>query len=146
MSEAKFKKAIHRGFLDFEKNHGLPLHWQLHEDSDQVGIPDISYGIANKNGWIEAKWDRKVPRPDARYTPHFEPYQEAWLVARGNAGGNCHLVHGFSEGVLIMSHKALMRRRPNMTIMDIADLPGSIYLLNKFDKEAAKFLIHGITC
>jgi len=144
MSEAKFKKVIHRGFLDFAKHFELPLHWQLHEDALSVGIPDISYGVRGANGWIEAKWDNQMPKVGSKYIPHFELFQEAWLVARGKAGGPTHLVHGYSDGVVIMSHEGLLRRRPEMNMMDIADLKG-VFILPKFDMEAVRIILRGDT-
>jgi len=113
MSEAKFKKQVHKAFEKYAKDNYLPLHWQLHEDSLSVGIPDISFGLGGINGWIEAKWDKKMPRVNTIYNPHFQPYQEAWLVARGAAGGNCYLLHGFEDGFMLFNHKGLMGRRPN---------------------------------
>lgn len=144
MSEAKFKKQLHRGFLEYSNYFDMPLHWQLHEDSDSVGIPDVSYGLAGKNGWLEVKWDNKMPGASSKYNPHFEQYQEAWLVARGSSAGGCHLVHGFPEGIVLMSHKGLMRRRSNMTMMDIVELPETVVLFDKFGKEAVKKILHGI--
>lgn len=142
MSEAKFKKTMQRAFISYSDKHDTPLHWQLLEDSLSVGIPDISYGLRKVNGWIEAKWNAELPAPSSRYDPHFQPYQEAWLVARGTAGGNCFLVHGFSNAVIIMSHKGLMRRRPEMTIMDVADTAGCV-ILPYFDESAVKMLVEG---
>jgi len=144
MSEAKFKKQVQAGFVAYSNHYDVPLHWQLHEDSDSVGIPDVSYGILKKNGWIEAKWDARLPSPGGKYNPHFEAYQEAWLVARGQAGAGCHLVHGFSDGHLIMSYEGLMRRRPGMTMMDVADLPGTALIHDKFDKDSVHILLHGM--
>lgn len=56
---------------------------QYHEDKQSVGIPDMSYGYANVNGWVEFKHG-----PRAKWRPR----QKKWLEKRGKAGGRCFLI------------------------------------------------------
>ncbi len=75
--------------------NGMGKRWnaQRHEDSIGVGIPDVSYGLRNVNGWIELK---QLPAWQKRRTTivkirHFTPQQRAWSMNRGRTGGRCFL-------------------------------------------------------
>jgi len=140
MSEAAFKKTVHNKFIVRANSLDKELHWQLHEDSLSVGIPDISYGLCGVNGWIEAKWSKELPT--GIYNPKFRPYQEPWLIARGRSGGNTHLVHGFEDGFIIMDHAALSKRRRDMTLKDITKLTGAYVMFGEFDVDAVRILLY----
>jgi hypothetical protein len=68
-------------------------HVQRHEDKHSVGIPDVSFGMKNFNGWIELKHLEKWP-PSGNIIkiPHFTPQQANWLFDRDLSGGNCWLL------------------------------------------------------
>lgn len=66
---------------------------QRHEDKFSVGIPDISFGLGGKNGWIELKYLKKWPKlGDIVKIPHFTSQQKNWIYKRQKIGGNCWLL------------------------------------------------------
>lgn len=72
---------------------GKRWHATRHEDKINLGVPDISFGCNDVQGWIELKAVEKMPEPSVVlrlncYTAH----QKLWLLERGNAGGNCWLL------------------------------------------------------
>jgi len=70
-----------------------------HEDRLSGGTPDVSYGMAGNNGWIELKWlnvvvaDKYAPIK----IPHFTYDQKRFLRKRGAAGGHCWLLIGVED-------------------------------------------------
>lgn len=83
MSESGFWRYIRQGMKD---------KWNAsrHEDITSRGIPDVSFGLGGKNGWIELKILNRQPRElTILRLEHFTVWQKRWLINRGNAGGNC---------------------------------------------------------
>jgi len=70
----------------------MGAHWdaQRHEDKDSLGIPDVSYGLQDRQGWIELKYVEKFPKRDTTpiKIPHFTPLQRNWLNKRYRYGKN----------------------------------------------------------
>jgi hypothetical protein len=60
---------------------------QRHEDALSAGIPDISYGWRNADGWLELKslgeWPKRAETP---VNLGIRPEQVNWLMRRGRAG------------------------------------------------------------
>lgn len=86
---------------------------QSHEDRYSTGIPDLSYGARDVNGWIELKQVRKWPVKPA--TPvnldHFTASQVNWLRKRGKKGGRCFiLVRVDTEYFVFSFHEARLLR------------------------------------
>lgn len=79
-------------------------HVQNHEDKNAVGIPDISYGINDINGWIEAKYIKKWPISGIVKCDHLTPQQKNWLSARGMTGGHCYLILQVDNEYMIFGH------------------------------------------
>lgn len=79
-------------------------HACRHEDSATVGVPDVSYGLDGRNGWIELKsvprWPRKAPVRIRDLTVH----QVRWLEKRGEAGGCCWLLLSVGRDYILMDH------------------------------------------
>lgn len=70
------------------------IHWQRHEDKLTEGIPDTSFGVDGRCGWIELKtydnWPRDITQPLDWHD--LKPTQVNWLIARGRAAGNCYIL------------------------------------------------------
>jgi len=86
---------------------------QSHEDRFSLGIPDLSYGVAGVNGWIELKQVEKYPKKSS--TPidlkHFTPSQVNWLRKRGKRAGSCFILIQITTEYYIFSfHKARLLR------------------------------------
>lgn len=86
MSETTFRNYLRKK---------LDPYWVAtsHEDCANDGIPDISYAMLRRDGWIELKilnfWPRKngVVRLD-----HFTTQQKDFLIERGGQGsGHCYM-------------------------------------------------------
>jgi len=67
---------------------------QRHEDEFSVGIPDVSYGAAGINGWIELKRLERYPKNPQTVIKikHFTGVQKNWLYERQQKGGHCWLL------------------------------------------------------
>lgn len=64
-----------------------------HEDKYKSGVPDISYGINDINGWIESKFIDKWPTRDKTVNLRkFTSQQRRWITKRNNSGGNCYII------------------------------------------------------
>lgn len=74
---------------------------QRHEDKYSVGIPDVSFGINDKNGWIELKYLEKWPKYGTVKIPHFTSQQRNWLERRDGFGGGCWLLLQVGNDYLI---------------------------------------------
>jgi len=75
---------------------------QRHEDRYSVGIPDLSYGVNNINGWIELKAYEQWP---VNTIKHFTAKQAAWLTNRGEAGGHCFILIRINGTILLFNWK-----------------------------------------
>jgi hypothetical protein len=69
-------------------------HAVRHEDRCTPGVPDVSYGMKGKCGWIELKALPKWPRNLKAIVklPGLTPDQKAWLRDRGSQSGSCYLM------------------------------------------------------
>lgn len=67
---------------------------QSHEDRLSVGIPDLSYGINQVNGWIELKQVPKWPvKAETLVKPSkYTPNQVSWIKKRNKKGGHCFVI------------------------------------------------------
>lgn len=68
---------------------GAVWHCQRHEDRFTTGIPDVSFGIKGKDGWIELK---VIPKPPRNLLAPFDLLdlsvdQRNWMNARTAHGG-----------------------------------------------------------
>lgn len=63
---------------------GYAWHCQRHEDRFTVGIPDVSFGIGGRDGWMELKSIAKPPRdPSAPFDiPGLSVAQRNWMNVR----------------------------------------------------------------
>lgn len=85
MSEATFRRYLIKGL----KSAGADA--TAHEDMSP-GVPDISFGHAGCNGWIECKTMDQWPARDStkcRFKHPLTPAQRNFLRRRGKAGGHC---------------------------------------------------------
>ncbi len=68
---------------------------QRHEDELASGIPDVSFGAMQVNGWIELKRLLKWPVRAATIVKLSHPFgnhQRAWLRIRGIYGEHCWML------------------------------------------------------
>jgi len=73
---------------------GLGWKVQAHEDMISNFIPDLSFGFAGADGWIELKWVDKLPK-SLNAIHHYTHGQQDWLIQRGKRGaGHCYLLVG----------------------------------------------------
>ena len=65
-----------------------------HEDKLNLGIPDVSYGLGQVNGWIELKALKRWPKDPKSVVPfrNLKIHQIRFLQNRGRAGGHCFLM------------------------------------------------------
>lgn len=74
----------------------IGIYWdaQRHEDVLAQGLPDVSFGCAGRNGWIELKYIEAWPKKEDTIVriKHFTPQQKAWLLRRQKMGGCCWLL------------------------------------------------------
>ena len=79
-------------FWKYIKNNMI-AKWDAcrHEDTLSFGIPDISFGINNINGWIELKVCF-LNNKQGIINTNLTPIQKAWLFKRGTFGGNTWLL------------------------------------------------------
>lgn len=64
-----------------------------HEDKQRQGIPDISFGIDQVNGWIESKHLKAWPKGfSTQVKVSIKKKQRNWICKRSNTGGSCFLM------------------------------------------------------
>lgn len=84
---------------------------QAHEDKLDNFIPDLSFSASKIDGWIEVKWQDKIP-PSLNEIHHWTWGQQTWLERRGEKGaGNCFLLVGTPEGNFLWHHAHLSKVR-----------------------------------
>ena len=104
MREGEFWRRVARGMAG---------RWSAcrHEDTTRSGVPDVSFGLGGRQGWVELKVLPRWPRPE---TPvkmaHFTQLQRVWLVERGRAGGRCFLLLGVERDALLLPWRAIELR------------------------------------
>jgi len=79
--ENAFWQLIHR-------NMKSKWHASRHEDYMTAGVPDVSFGLNNKCGWIELKVSY-ITKREKKTPVHITTLQKHWLFQRGQKGGNC---------------------------------------------------------
>ena len=94
------EKTLRKYIVDLLSSTG---HIQRHEDKNESGIPDLSYGIKGTNGWIELKykktWPKKLTTP-VKFD-HFTNKQKTWLKKRGQEGGHCYVLIQIADTCLL---------------------------------------------
>lgn len=67
---------------------------QVHNDVGYPYVPDLSFGFAKFDGWIEIKWVNEVPKKVSDIK-HFTLGQRKWLRKQAKAGsGHCYVLIG----------------------------------------------------
>lgn len=86
---------------------GMKHRWnaQRHEDRFSEGVPDVSYAIGGRDGWIELKAAPQWPvRPTTPLRVHMTPQQVLWLEQRGRAGnGRCFILLRVDRDYLLLT-------------------------------------------
>lgn len=87
-NEAAMRQYIRDGL------HRVGFLTTHHEDMLNVGLPDMSYSGNQQHGWIELKYLRAWPKrvDTVVRIEHYTKEQRAWLLRRGQLGGNCFLL------------------------------------------------------
>lgn len=101
MSEVKLFEKVKKIFQHSDSAY----HLQRHEDVYSSGIPDVSYGIRNINGWIELKYDAAFP---VAYKTKLRKEQKPWLIARGLAAGNCYVLHQLGDLYMLIPYQNIL--------------------------------------
>ena len=89
---------------------GMGKRWDAsrHEDKIGIGVPDVSFGCEDINGWIELKYIMEWPvRPTTSVNIPLSPLQKHWLTLRGLHGGNCWLFVRIRDDFLLFSYHRL---------------------------------------
>jgi len=74
------------------------------ESSAGNGIPDISFGLPGKNGWIELKYIREWPkRQDTKVKLPLRPEQKHWISARGGLSGDVWVLVRIQDDFFLVS-------------------------------------------
>lgn len=86
------------------------------ESSSSSGVPDVTYGIKNINGWIELKYIkawRKLPTTKVKLP--LEPEQLHWIVVRGNLSGNVWAFIRIEDDFFLLNHVEAARAYDGLT-------------------------------
>jgi hypothetical protein len=124
---------------------GMGWNVQAHEDMIEKFIPDLSFGSARQDGWIELKYVNKLPK-SLGAIPHFTHGQQEWLIKRGMKGsGHCYLLVGSPDGHFIWRWSALgaVRDLPWAEAvargMSDADLGGLLRVVDAVVRQAGRY-------
>lgn len=74
---------------------GMIAKWHASriESSAGNGIPDVSFGLPGKNGWIELKYIKEWPKRSTTLVKlPLRPEQKHWIKARGELSGNVWVI------------------------------------------------------
>lgn len=83
-------------------------HASRHEESCELGVPDVSYGCGGRCGWIELKsMDSWPSRPESIVRVRLKEHQRRWLKDRGVAGGSCWLLLRVGIDYLLIHHSRI---------------------------------------
>ena len=83
------------GLWAYIKKGMLTSGWHVTriESSAGNGVPDVSFGIPEKNGFIELKYIKEWPkRESTKVKLPLRPEQKHWLKARGQLSGNVWVI------------------------------------------------------
>lgn len=99
MNEAGVWQTIRKGLIT--KN----IHLTRIESSAGNGVPDISYGIPQCNGWIELKYIAEWPkRPTTKVKLPLRPEQKLWIQTRGALSGNIWVFIRIQDDFFLLPH------------------------------------------
>lgn len=116
------------------------FHIQWHEDRIENDIPDVSFGFAGVDGWMEFKFIDNTPK--MFNLSGFTEGQRRWLTERGEKGrGAVFLVVGTSKG-RTMIFDWLHSKEVYGKIPWEEAVPLSIISENSENKAASKFMRH----
>lgn len=105
MNEDRYRREVMAGL----KGHKWKV--QDHEDMFHKFIPDVSFSVGGKDGWIELKYVQKFPRT-LGHIEHYTTGQQEWLMTRGAAGaGHCYLWVGTPHLHVVWHYKHLRKIR-----------------------------------
>lgn len=88
-----------------------------HEDKLNLGIPDVSYGLEGRNGWIELKYLKSWPKSPQKHVPfrNLKVHQVRFLGRRGQAGGACFLLVLVGKKDVVLIDWEIVHRLGKMT-------------------------------
>lgn len=87
---------------------GMIAKWHVSriESSAGNGIPDVSFGLPNKNGWIELKYIKEWPkRPATKVKLPLRPEQKHWIRNRGAISGNVWVLCRVQNDFFLFDHQ-----------------------------------------
>lgn len=90
------------------------MGWEVQEHEDKLRnyISDLSFSAHGRKGWIEVKYQDRVPASGLRSIKHYTIGQEDFLIRHGRAGGgDCYLLLGTATGHYAWPHAALRKAR-----------------------------------
>lgn len=81
-------------------------HANRHEDTVTIGVPDISFGINGKNGWIEMKSLPDWPKTSRPLKLHdLTIHQVKWIEKRLEFGGDCWILISVGRDFVLIPGK-----------------------------------------
>lgn len=93
----------------YQLREDLIGYWDAtrHEDRLNEGVPDVSFGSKDKQGWIELKALHDWPKKENTIVKidHYTPQQKIWLLKRGRVGGCCWLLLKVKYDWLLFDYK-----------------------------------------
>jgi len=108
---------------------GMASRWdaQRHEDRYATGIPDVSFGIHGKDGWIELKHLHKGPanqdRPWDFAYDHLTSDQRNWMTRRARQGsGRVFVLAQIGDLFCLWRWQALEPRLGHATFAELCRL------------------------
>jgi hypothetical protein len=73
------------------------------ESSSGNGVPDVTFGLKDINGWIELKHDKEWPKREATLVKlPLRPEQKLWINRRGKLAGNVWVIYRVSNDFFIL--------------------------------------------
>lgn len=105
------RKAVNESDLWKYIKTGMIGKWHASriESSAGNGIPDISFGVQGKNGWIELKYIREWPkRQDTKVKLPLRPEQKHWIKNRGQVSGDVWVLCRIHNEFFLLDYRLAM--------------------------------------
>jgi hypothetical protein len=77
------------------------------ESSAGNGVPDVSFGLKDKQGWVELKYIPEWPkRSTTKVKLPLRPEQKHWINARGSLSGHVWVLCRIQDDFYLLDHLA----------------------------------------
>jgi len=98
---------------------GTGWHATRIESSSGNGVPDVSFGIPEKNGWMELKYIPEWPKREGTIIKlPLRPEQKHWIKARGYLSGDVWVFVRIKDTFFILTWEKAMEAYEGWTCQD----------------------------